>query len=58
MHGLGKSLPKGEALLVPFFCDVFVSDAIYWEGDRKSLMEKIEKHIQKLANEGQYPDWE
>jgi len=58
LHGLGKSLPKGEALLVPFFCDVFIGDSIYWTGDRKSFMQKIDKHMEQLTAEGQFSMWE
>ncbi|MDH3475782.1 MAG: 1-acyl-sn-glycerol-3-phosphate acyltransferase [Rhodospirillales bacterium] len=58
LHGLGKALPRGETLLVPFFCDVFVGAALAWSGDRQSFMARLEAAIQALAEEGRFPAWE
>ena len=58
LHGLGKSLPKGEALLVPFFCDVFVGETLYWTGDRKTFMRHLKERMEGLAAEGQFSAWE
>ncbi|AKG24450.1 glycerol acyltransferase [Calothrix sp. 336/3] len=58
MYGLGKVLPKGEALLVPFFCDVFVGDKIFWTGNKKSFMDLLNQRIQDLASEKKLPSWE
>ena len=58
LHGLGKALPKGETLLVPFFCDVFVSEALAWTGDRRGFMAELEAAIQGLAEEGNFPSWD
>lgn len=58
LHGLGKSLPKGEALLVPFFCDVFIGESMQWTGERKTFMQALDNNMQQLASEGHFPDWE
>lgn len=58
LHGLGKVLPKGEALLVPFFCDVFIGPALTWPGDRKDFMSQLQGQIDALAAEGHFPDWD
>jgi hypothetical protein len=42
MHGLGLSLPKGEALLVPRFCDVHIGQAIHWQGERDTFMQQLQ----------------
>lgn len=58
LHGLGQSLPKGKALLVPFFCDVFVGEALAWLGDRPSYMKQLEESLQSLAGEGEFAAWD
>lgn len=58
LHGLGKALPKGEALLVPFFCDVFIGAALAWTGDRRSYMRQLDERMKALAAEGNFPSWE
>jgi 1-acyl-sn-glycerol-3-phosphate acyltransferase len=58
LHGLGKALPKGESMLVPFFCDVFIGEALFWTGDRKSFMQHLEQRLAQLAAEGQFSVWE
>jgi 1-acyl-sn-glycerol-3-phosphate acyltransferase len=58
LHGLGKALPKGEALLVPFFCDVFVGEALRWEGGKSGFMARLEQAMAQLAEEGGFARWE
>ncbi len=42
MHGLGRALPRGEALLVPFNCDVII-------GDQLSPMNSPQEFVQQLS---------
>ena len=58
MHGLGKALPKGEALLVPFFLDVFIGEAIQWKDDKEVYMEELSACMTSLAKEGNFSAWE
>lgn len=58
LHGLGKALPKGAWLPVPFFCDVFVGEALTWNGDRAAFMAALNSSMAGLAAEGQFPPWE
>jgi 1-acyl-sn-glycerol-3-phosphate acyltransferase len=58
LHGLGKALPKGTALPVPFFCDVFVGEPITWNGGREPFMAALEQRMLGLSAEGQFKPWE
>lgn len=63
LHGLGKALPKGSRLPVPFFCDVFVGEPLEggdprWEGDPKGFTRELGVRLDGLASEGRFAAWD
>jgi 1-acyl-sn-glycerol-3-phosphate acyltransferase len=57
MYGLGKALPKGEALLVPFFCDVFVGEPLGWAGTRAEFMARLDGAFRTLQQQAAPREW-
>ena len=41
IHGLGRALPKGEALLVPFNCDVVIGDLLPTADSSEQLLKNL-----------------
>jgi 1-acyl-sn-glycerol-3-phosphate acyltransferase len=58
MHGLGKALPRGEALLIPFFCDVFIGEPLLWTGDRDGFVDELSQRVKGLIEEGHFAEWQ
>ena len=58
LHGLGKSLPRGSFLPVPFFCDVFVGEPLHGRQDTHAFMDNLAARMTALAEEGSFPPWE
>ena len=50
MYGLGRAMPKGEFLLVPFFCDMFIGEPLHWSGDRHGFMQQLEERFLNLRS--------
>jgi len=57
-HGLGKALPKNEALLVPFFLDVFVGEPLYGRNTPEGFADKLRERIAALRQEGCFAKWD
>ena len=58
MHGLGKALPKGSALLVPFNVSVSVGEALYGKQSHDAFVVDLENAMTALAAEEKLPAWE
>lgn len=58
MHGLGKSLPKGEFILVPFFCDIFIGNPLIETEDADAFVAQIQEAFANLAAEHKLPPWQ
>ena len=51
IHGAGKVLPKGEALLVPFIIDIFIDKPLLIEEDTThAFTERLESRIKALED--------
>ena len=48
MHGLGRSLPRGEALLVPFNCDVIIGEPMPSLDYAEAFVEWVENSFDEL----------
>ena len=58
IYGLGKALPKGSLILVPFNCDVIAGEAFAWDGSATEFMETLETRMAALAAKGNFQPWE
>ncbi|MBL8386253.1 MAG: 1-acyl-sn-glycerol-3-phosphate acyltransferase [Burkholderiales bacterium] len=62
MHGLGKSMPKGALVPVPFFVDVYVGQAMTWNadagGDRRGFMARLSENMRLLGEKHERPEFE
>ncbi|KKN74582.1 hypothetical protein LCGC14_0389030 [marine sediment metagenome] len=48
MHGLGRALPKGESMLVPFNCDVVIGEALLPGEDSNVFMQQLQTSLEAL----------
>lgn len=51
LRGLGKTLPKGECVLVPFFCHVWVGEALFWTGSKQTFLTQLQERFQALSTQ-------
>ncbi|MBO9664002.1 lysophospholipid acyltransferase family protein [Dokdonella sp.] len=56
-HGLGKALPKGEWVIVPFFVDIFVGAPLRFDGDRAAYMQRYVEAMRGLAEQERRAEW-
>ena len=58
MHGLGKTLRKGDALFVPFFCDVVFSEPLSYEAQGDDFYETVKARFVGMQESVKLPKWD
>jgi 1-acyl-sn-glycerol-3-phosphate acyltransferase len=58
MHGLGKALPRGSTLLVPFNVIVSVGEPLYGTESYNKFVTSLEQAMTALAAQERLPVWE
>jgi 1-acyl-sn-glycerol-3-phosphate acyltransferase len=58
MHGLGKALPKGSTLFVPFNVVVSVGEPLHGKESYAAFVSELEAAMAALAAQEKLPLWE
>ncbi len=58
LHGLGKALPKGEAMVVPFNLDIIVGEPLRGDDGHEDFLGELRRRIETLADEGDFASWD
>ncbi len=63
MHGLGRAMPRGAFVPVPFFVDVYVGQVMHWAadsagGDKKAFMAALATNMRILGEKHERPEFE
>lgn len=58
LHGLGKALPKGEAMVVPFFLDVIVGEELRCADGHEDFLGELRRRMEALADEEDFAPWD
>jgi 1-acyl-sn-glycerol-3-phosphate acyltransferase len=48
LANMGRSLPKGEYLPLPFFCEIVIGEALHLEGEKAAVMHTLETAVRGL----------
>lgn len=56
LANMGRSLPKGEYLPLPFFCEIVIGEPVVLEGEKKEVTQVLENAVKglKLSYEEYY----
>ncbi len=59
LHGMGKVLPRGEGVLVPFFCDVVIGEAVNRGAEKPvEFVALVQERVEKLGQEIRQTSWD
>lgn len=54
LTNLGKALPKGDPLLVPFVCGAAIGAPLFWNGRKQAFLQTLTDTVHALSRESQF----